>query len=124
MKENIELQKIQVLADYYHVQFTLSLSTYITLLITFTVALWTLLSEGHLPLLVYYILLVVVGVFVYYEVKSANKRYTEDLSNIDDLLRQVENGEVLPSLSELKKMKRPKPKSLFLARLRKMLKSD
>jgi len=111
LNREIELQKIQVLADYYHSQFTLYLSFFITFLITFTVAVMTLVYEGRMTLLVYYISLFIVGGFVFYEVLSANRRYSENLNNIDDLLRQVENGEALPSLSELKKMKKPKPKA-------------
>ena len=45
---------------------------------------------------------------VFISLWRTKKGYSDDINNIDDLLKKVENGEVLSSLKELKKMKRIK----------------
>ena len=110
MNRDVELLKVQILADYYHTQFNLVLSFLLTGVIALAIALMTLVYEGHINLLVYYILLVCIAVPFSYGLRTISKDYSENLDKIDDLLKQVEIGEPLPSLKELKKMNNGKPK--------------
>jgi uncharacterized membrane protein len=113
MNRDIEILKIQVLADYYHNQSNLALSFTLTALIALAIALMTLVYEGRISLEVYYLSLAVIFAFFSYELYTLNKRYSEYLDRIDDLLRQVENGKVLPSLKELRKMKKEGKRLIF-----------
>jgi len=106
MNRDVELLKVQILADYYHTQFNLVLSFLLTGVITLAIALMTLVYEGHINLLIYYILLACIAVLFSYELHTISKDYSENLDKIDDLLKQVEVGESLPSLKDLKKKKR------------------
>ena len=105
MNRDVELLKVQILADYYHNQANLGLSLLITGSIALTIALMTLLYEGHINLLIYSISLGIIMIVFGYWSRKTNNRYSEDLDKIDDLLKQVEIGEPLPSLKELKKEK-------------------
>jgi len=102
MNRDIEILKIQVLADYYHNKSSSALSFMLTALITLAITFMALVYEGHLSLPVYYILLAAIIGFFFYELHTLNKQYSKYLDKIDDLLRRVENGEVLPSLKELR----------------------
>ena len=102
MNRDVELLKVQILADYYHTQSNLTLSFLLTCLIALTIAFMTLLIEGHINLLTYYILLAVIVILFYYWLRKTNNRYSKNLDKIGDLLKQIEIGEPLPSLKELK----------------------
>jgi FtsH-binding integral membrane protein len=103
MNRDLEILKIQVLADYYHNRSNLLLSFILTAFVTFTIALMTLVYEGHISLPVYYLSLGIVLICVFYGLYTLEKRYSKCLDRIDSLLKQVEKGELLPSLKELRK---------------------
>jgi hypothetical protein len=106
MNRDVEILKIQVLADYYHNRSNLLLSFILTVFITFSITFMTLSYEGHISLPVYYVSLGAVFVLVFYGLYTLDKGYSKWLDRIDDLLRQVEKGEVLPSLRELRNTKK------------------
>jgi hypothetical protein len=64
-----------------------------------------LVYEGRINLPVYYLSLGVIAVFCFYELYTSDKGYSENLDKIDNLLKQVEIGEPLPSLKELREKK-------------------
>jgi len=110
LNRDIELLKTQILADYYHNQFTTNLSFLLSGFLTFAAALFVLVVEGHLTLIEYYGFLFVIVIPFGYWIYSTRKTYSENLDSIDSLIEQVENNKPLPSLKELKK-KQPKDKN-------------
>jgi hypothetical protein len=112
LNTDIELLKVQILADYYHTQLNLWISYYLTGSIGLGIALITFVFEFHLALLIYYVLLVAIAIPIICRIRGLNKEYSERVNFIDDLLRRVENGESLESLSELEKKKKPKEKKV------------
>jgi Ca2+/Na+ antiporter len=103
LNRDAELLKIQILADYYHNKFTLMLSFLMTGLIGFAIAVLTLVFEGRITLVGYYLYLVVIFVPFSYWIYTNGKEYSENLNNVEGLLEQVDNGVALPSIRELKK---------------------
>jgi membrane protein implicated in regulation of membrane protease activity len=103
MDKEIELVKVQVLADYYHMFHIIMLSFVLTAFAAVLVALSILVLElGSIALGVYFLALVLLVVLTLYGLTMAHNRYSRDLDKIDNLLRQVQNGENLLSLRELK----------------------
>jgi len=103
MSRDSELAKIQILADYYHTHYTIVLSFLLTGLVALAAALFTLVYEGHITFLSYYVLLAVVVIPFVYAIALTGKHYYENIEKIDGLFEQVEKGKPLPSLKELRK---------------------
>jgi hypothetical protein len=103
LNRDTELLKIQILADYYHSQYTTNLSFYLTGFLTMAAAVFVLVVEGHISPILYWIYLFVIALPFGYWSYSTRKTYSKNLNGIDGLIEQVENNKPLPSLKELKK---------------------
>jgi len=103
MDKEIELMKVQVLADYYRTFHTMMVSFVLAAFAAVLVALSAFVFfEGSMALGAYFLALVLLVVLTLYGLTIAHNRYSRDLNKIDDLLKRVENGETLSSLRELK----------------------
>jgi hypothetical protein len=103
MSRDSELAKIQILADYYHTHYTIVLSFLLTGLVALAAALFSLVYEGRITFLSYYVLLAVIVIPFIYAIALTGKHYSKNIDRIDGLLGQLEKGQPLPSLKELKK---------------------
>lgn len=103
MNRDTEVLKLQILADYYHSEFTSFFSYLFTLIIGFSLFILTVYFEGIIPIELTLIFAVIgfivfaVGLFLF------RREYHKNLDRIDKLIQQVNRGEPLPSLRELRK---------------------
>jgi hypothetical protein len=104
--KDAELLKIQIMADYYQANFSFVGSIVTGAFIGLFVVAITLRFENVLDIISYSVFLVIVTVFSLYYALKTIKSYHSDLEKIDDLFTRVENGETLPSIAELRKMKK------------------
>jgi len=98
-----EVLKIQVLADYYHSKFTSSASYVFGAIIAWAISFAILFFQHNIDIITFYS-----GIFVGAIGFSAilfytYREYHTNLNKIDELIQQVNKGEPLPSLKELKK---------------------
>jgi hypothetical protein len=117
---DIDLQKIQSLDSYWQAWFNMGASIWVGSLIGFLILILTLyynkqFSPDATVNLVFTIITAgtayaVLGIYGSY---FMNKRYNEYLAFVDKKLAQVEKGERLPSLTELKKLIRAKQNLLL-----------
>jgi hypothetical protein len=102
---DIDLLKIQILAESYHTLFNTRLSFLLTAFIALLVAFITLVIGGQINFLAYYVAVVLISIPISYWIRQTTKHYSENLDRIDDLFTGVENGETLLSLKVLRKTK-------------------
>jgi len=106
---DIGLQKIQALDSYFHAWFNTGASIWVGGFIALLILVVSLYYEGKLDLILTLIsTLAVYAILGYSGMWFMNKRSNEFLAFVDKLLAQVEKGERLPSLMELKKQIRKK----------------
>ena len=111
--KDADLLKIQILADYYQASYSFQGSIVSGFTIGLIVVAITLRLQNIINDLSYYLLLAVVGVFFFIYGTRAYRIYHSDLERIDNLFTKVQNGETLPSITEMRKEKPPKKASLF-----------
>ena len=100
-----DLLKVQILADYSHLRFNLALSVIFMIWIALIIVFVTLVLEGRINYIEYDIAVWLIAIpFIYLEY-TRRESYYRDLDKISILLEQVENGESLLTLSELRKGK-------------------
>lgn len=99
-----DLLKIQILADYYQASFSFLGSIASGALIGLLVVVVTLRLENVLDGITYYLSLAVILAFLLFYGRRAYRSYHSDLEKIDKLFIRVQNGETLPSITELRKM--------------------
>jgi hypothetical protein len=101
MNRDVDLQKIQILNDWYQAYFNIVGSViaggFIGLVVLFTT-----LFYGNLLMLSMIFLILWVG-FAIFGKRFLDKNYDAFLTYIDTLHRKVERGEALPSIMELRK---------------------
>ena len=101
-----DLLKIQILADYYQASFSFLGSIVSGTLIGLLVVAITLRFENVFSDISYYVFLgVIFSFFLFYGIRTY-RSYHSDLEKIDKLFIRVQNGETLPSITELWKMKK------------------
>jgi hypothetical protein len=100
-----DLLKIQILADYYQASFSFSGSLVSGILIGLFVVAITLRLESVLSDISYYVFLGLILIFFLSYGTRTYRSYHSDLEKIDNLFIRVQNGETLPSITELRKMK-------------------
>lgn len=118
MDENnrdIDLQKIQALDSYFQTWFNTGASIWVGGFIALLILILTVYYNKQFSsdVMVNLVLTIIAAVAVYavlglYGLHFMNKRSNEFLAFVDKLLAQVEKGERLPSLMELKKQIRKK----------------
>lgn len=110
-KQDIELAKVQVLADYFHSQFNVGATTLMSITIGIFLLFLTLYYQNVFSLYICLISTLSIFLFVrFYGVNYINKSYTESLEIVEWAFNQVEKGEPLPSINELRKKKITKEK--------------
>jgi hypothetical protein len=106
MNRDTELLKIQILADYYHSRFTTQASFLYGFIIAWGITFIALFYQKNIDMVIYTFSLsvgfIALGYFLYY----AFKDYSKKLNSVDELIAEVNKGEVLPSLEELKREKK------------------
>lgn len=100
------LLKIQILADYYQASFSFLGSIVSSAFIGLLVVAITLRLENVLVDISYYLILAIVAFFALFYGTRIYRSYHSDLEKIDNLFIRVQNGETLPSITELRKMKK------------------
>jgi hypothetical protein len=105
-----DLLKIQILADYYQASFNFLGSVVSGALIGLLVVAVTLRLENVLADISYYLLLGVILFFFLLYGRRTYGAYHSDLEKIDNLFIRVQNGETLPSITELRKIKKKRNK--------------
>lgn len=107
MERDTDLLKLQILADYYHSRFNLSGSFIFGLVIALTVALYTLVMQNAIDLLVYTLSLFLVYAFTLVILVYMLRTYHSYLDRIDELIKSMNKNrfEPLPSIRELRKGK-------------------
>jgi hypothetical protein len=104
--KDVDLLKIQILADYYQASFSFIGSIVSGLIIGLVVVAITLRLENILNDLSYYLFFgLTAGFFLIYGTRTY-RSYHSDLEKIDNLFIKVQNGETLPSITELRKIKK------------------
>lgn len=112
-KQDMGLQKIQVLENSYQRWFNLKATLFITLIIGFVILISTVTYQNliNLQIMVFAdLLIVVIFVFALYHLYKSHKSH---IQYIDGLIMKVEKGERLGSIEELRKSKiaKSKPKA-------------
>ena len=111
MNKDIELLKIQILADYWQARFNFAYSLLIAGFVGLLILLLTIYYEGKVDAVSLTVgslaLYAILGIFGMWFIE---KRQAEYLNLIEKLLSQIEKAEPLPSLIELKRMKEIKLK--------------
>lgn len=106
MNRDIDLLKIEILADYWQAKISFANSVLIAGFVGLLVLLLTIYYEGKIDAISLTIgslaLYAILGIF---GIRFIEKRHVEYMRRIEKLLRKIEEGEPLPSLVELKKMK-------------------
>ena len=107
--KDADLLKIQILADYYQASFSFVGSIVAGAFVGLFVVAITLRFENVLDIISYVIFLAgMAGFFLFYALRTI-KGYHSDLEKIDGLFVKIQNGETLPSITELRKMKKGSP---------------
>ena len=101
-----DLLKIQILTDYYQASFSFFGSVVSGAIIGLLVVAITLRFENVFSDITYYIVLGVILIFASFYITRIYRSYHSDLEKIDNLFIRVQNGETLPSITELRKMKK------------------
>jgi hypothetical protein len=101
-----DLLKIQILADYYQASFSFLGSIASGALIGLLVVAITLRFENVFSDISYYVFLGVILLFGLFYGTKTYRSYHSDLEKIDNLFIRVQNGETLPSITELRKKKK------------------
>jgi len=101
-----DLLKIQILADYYQASFSFLGSIVSGAVIGFLVVAITLRLENVFSDISYYGFLGVIFSFFLFYGRRTYRSYHSDLEKIDKLFIRVQNGETLPSITELRKTKK------------------
>ena len=104
-----DLLKIQILADYYQASFSFLGSIVSGALIGLLVVAITLRFENVFSDIGYYVFLGIICPFFLFYGRRTYRSYYSDLEKIDKLFIRVQNGETLPSITELMKKKKKKP---------------
>jgi hypothetical protein len=104
--KDADLLKIQILADYYQASFNFLGSFVSGALIGLFVVAITLRLENVLGDIGYYIFLGLIVLFFLIFGTRTYRSYHSDLKKIDNLFTRVQNGETLPSITELRKIKK------------------
>jgi len=113
LNRDTEIAKVQIIADYFHGQFTVWASYYTGAFIIVIVFLATLFFEGKLNWS-YYTAGAVFSLLIFgFLFASAKRNYDASLDGVQKMIGLVEKGEPLPALPELKKWKGKKPQYLF-----------
>lgn len=102
MDRDTEILKIKILADYYHSKYNNSATYIFSITIAFSIALMTLLFQKKFELENYFIGIGIITAFLFILLFIAHRNYMKNLDRIDELLQQVNKGEVLPPLRELR----------------------
>ena len=101
-----DLLKIQILADYYQASFSFLGSIISGALIGLLVLAVTLRFENVFGDISYYVFIgAIMLVFLFFGTRTI-RSYHSDLEKIDNLFIRVQNGETLPSITELRKIKK------------------
>lgn len=99
----IELQKNQIFADMSQNKYYSQFTTLSGLLFTVVAIIYTLYSVKLLPLEVLTPVIVLVSLWLVFQVREAQKEYNKDLININSNLISIQEEKQLPSLEELLK---------------------
>lgn len=104
MERDTDLLKIQILADYYHARFNLVGSFIVGFVIALTVALYTLVMQNIIDMLVYSITLLFVYIMIMVSLAYVFRAYHGYLERIDELIQSINKDrfEPLPSIHELR----------------------
>lgn len=109
-KQAVELVKVQVLADYFHTRHNITSSLWIAGLVGVIILVTTIYYQKNIDFnqLIYFDIIIVIGFspFLY----NNTRIYHRDLDVVNWALGQVEKGETLPSINELRKKKITKEK--------------
>jgi F0F1-type ATP synthase membrane subunit b/b' len=105
MDREYELVKIQVFADYCQARFNFFGSIFVGSIIGMLVVLAATSYTRQADIVYMVAFLLVIVVVGYVGMKFIMKAYNDDLDQIENLLTQVEKGESLPTLNELRKMR-------------------
>jgi hypothetical protein len=98
-----DLLKVQVLTDYSHSRLNLALTLIFTIWIALITVFVTLVLEGHINYIEYDVAVLLISAPLIYWEYATRESYYRSLDKISGLIEIVENGESLPSLSELRK---------------------
>ena len=98
-----EVLKIQILASNYNSSYTIVVSAVFGFAFALLIAFVTLFFQNAIDLSLYYVGIIAVIVWFAILLPYASKIYSKNLDRIDKLIEQVNKGEPLPSLRELRK---------------------
>jgi len=101
-----ELLKIQIYADYCHTSFTFRSTLIVTALFGLLLVNIGLAYQGLLPLLAYYLLFPIIGIFFYYFLRQAFTEYHSNLDQIQDFFIKLAKNEPLPEFKDMRKGKK------------------
>jgi uncharacterized membrane protein YbhN (UPF0104 family) len=103
LNQEVEFLKIQVLANYYHSQFTILASFSFSITIAWLVILITLLFQEVISPETYFSGIIFVIAVLMSALFFIRMEYHKNLDKIDKLLHRLEKREPLPSLKELRR---------------------
>jgi hypothetical protein len=102
MNKDVELLKVQILADFYHTRISSWFSLFASILIAFSIVITTLFYERYIDPITYEVAICAFVAFFFLRLWMLSKQYSRDIDRLDDLLKRIENGKPLPPLRELK----------------------
>jgi meiotically up-regulated gene 157 (Mug157) protein len=110
--KDVELVKLQIFSDFYSNFFNSQVALYSGGIFTIFAVVYTLYAAQKIEIISLCISLSIAMLYWVFSVKNVERNYRKNLDYISKLLIRVENGERLPTLSELKDSKPEKFKEL------------
>jgi len=104
LNRDIELQKIQIFSDYFETRFNFLFSILAAIFPSSIIAALGFYYAGFLDLVGYILAITIVSLISLYGMSYLSRKHDELLEIIDEMFEQVEKGEGLPSLGEIRKM--------------------
>jgi hypothetical protein len=105
LNRDIELLKIQVYADYCHTTFTFRTSVLVSGFVGLLLVILGLTYQGLMLLYVYYLTSAATLIVFYANLATVFRNYHNSLDQIQAFMNQLEIGESLPALREMRKTK-------------------
>lgn len=104
-KRDVDLAKVQVLADNFHTNHRVRSSLWTTTLVGLLIFSTILFHEKVLDYISLTVYIIITGAGFTYILRVISRDYHRKLDVVDWALKKVERGEELPSISELRKKK-------------------
>jgi 4-hydroxybenzoate polyprenyltransferase len=103
MDKDIELAKVQAIADYYHTENSFMLSFLIASFIGAAIALLSVGAERYIDIPTFFIALTIVSAVFVYEALRVENHYMEDMKRTFSLLDDIEKGKGPLLIKDIKK---------------------